>query len=115
MSTNAENWWKDFLGHLGRSIRNKPASTGTDDLSFLVKLTVNDINEVVKGFLIAAEEKERDVASKKVIQTIEVAANQASKNEVMTARMLDHQGNLTSVVYKQVYEENQKQLKLTEV
>ena len=36
LSTNAENWWKDFLGHLGRSTRNKPASTGTDDLSFLV-------------------------------------------------------------------------------
>ena len=43
---------------------NKPASTGTDDLSFLVKLAVNDVNEVVKGFLIAA---------KKVIKTIEVA------------------------------------------
>ena len=80
-----------------------------------MKLAVNDINEVVKGFLIAAEEKERDTASKKVIKTIEVAADQASKNEVMTARMLEHQGNLTSVVYKQVYEENQTQLKLTEV
>ena len=80
-----------------------------------MNLAVNDINEVVKGFLIAAEEKERDVASKKVIKTIEVAADQASKNNVMTARMLEHQGNLTSVVYKQVYEENQTQLKLTEV
>ena len=69
LSTNAENWWKDFLGHLGRSTRNKPASTGTDDLSFLVKLAVNDINEVVKRFLTAAEEKERDFASKKVIKT----------------------------------------------
>ena len=29
--------------------------------------------------------------------------------------MMEHQGNLTSVVYKQVHEENQKQLKLTEV
>ena len=58
LSTNAESWWKDFIGHLGgRSTRNKPASTGTDDLSFLVKLAVNDINEVVKGFLIAAGEK----------------------------------------------------------
>ena len=41
LSTNAENWWKDFLGHLGRSTRNKPASTGTDDLSFLVKLAIS--------------------------------------------------------------------------
>ena len=65
--------------------------------------------------LTAAEEKERDTASKKEIKTIEVAADQASKNEVMTARMLEYQGNLTAVVYKQVYEENQKQLKLTEV
>ena len=44
---------------------NKPASTGTDDLSFLVKLAINNINEVVKGFLIAAEEKERDIVYKK--------------------------------------------------
>ena len=29
--------------------------------------------------------------------------------------MMEHQGKLTSVVYKQVHEENQKQLKLTEV
>ena len=65
-----------------------------------MKLAVNDINEVVKGFLIAAEEKDRDVVSKKVIKTIEVAADQASKNEVTTARMIERQGNLTSVVYK---------------
>ena len=70
MSTNTEVWWKDFIGHLGRSTRNKPDSTGTDDLNSLVKLAVNDINEVVKGFLIAAEEKERDIAAKKVIKSI---------------------------------------------
>ena len=34
-----------------------------------MKLAVNDIDEVVKRFLIAAEEKERDFASKKVIKT----------------------------------------------
>ena len=79
-----------------------------------MKLAIDNINKVVKGFLTAAEEKERDTASKKVIKTIEVAADQASKNEVMTARMLENHGNLTAVVYKQVYEENQKQLKLTE-
>ena len=45
-------------------------TTGTDDLSFQVKFAVNDINEVVKRFLTAAEEKERDFASKKVIKTI---------------------------------------------
>ena len=65
--------------------------------------------------MIVAEEKERDIVYKKVIKTIKVTADQVSKIEVMTARMLEHQGNLTSVVYKQVYEENQKQLKLTEV
>ena len=56
-----------------------------------------------------------DAASKKVLKTVEVAADQASKNEVVTARMMEHQGHLTSAVYKQVHEENQKQLKLTEV
>ena len=35
-----------------------------------MKLAVNDIDEVVKRFLIAAEEKERDLAlKKKVIKT----------------------------------------------
>ena len=50
-----------------------------------------------------------------MLKTLEVAADQASKNEVVTARMMEHQGHLTSTVYKQVHEENQKQLKLTEV
>ena len=60
-----ENWWKEFRGQLGRVTRNKPTTTGTDNLSFQVKLAVNDIDEVVKRFLIAAEEKERDLAFKK--------------------------------------------------
>ena len=116
LTTNTEPWWKEFRGHKGKVTRNnKSTSTGTDDLSFQVKLAVNDINEVIKGFLNAAEEKERDIASKKVLKTIEVAADQASKNEVVTARMMEHQGHLTSAVYKQVHEENQKQLKLVEV
>ena len=76
-----EIWWKEFRGHKGKVTRNnKSTSTGTDDLSFQVKLAVNDINEVIKGFLNAAEEKERDIASKKVLKTIEVAADQARKN-----------------------------------
>ena len=52
-----------------RVTRNKPTTTGTDDLSFQVKFTVNDNNEVVKRFLTAAEEKERDFVSKEVIKT----------------------------------------------
>ena len=69
LSTKTENWWKEFRGQLGRVTRNKPTTTGTDNLSFQVKLAVNDIDEVVKRFLIAAEEKERDLAFKKVIKT----------------------------------------------
>ena len=65
LSTKTENWWKEFRGQLGRVTRNKPTTTGTDNLSFQVKLAVNDIDEVVKRFLIAAEEKERDLAFKK--------------------------------------------------
>ena len=79
-----------------------------------MKPVVNYINEVVKGFLIAAEGKEKDNAAKKVIKSIEVAADQASKNEVITTRMVEHQGKITAMVYRQCHEENQKQLKLTE-
>ena len=98
LSTNSESWWKDYINHAGRVNRNKSTTTGTVDLCFVVKPVVNDINEVVKGFLIAAEGKERDTAAKKIIKTVEVAAEQASKNDVITARLVDHQGKLTSTV-----------------
>ena len=115
LSTNVESWWKDFINHAGRVTRTKATATGTVDLCFVVKPVINNINEVVKGFLMAAEGKERDIATKKIIKTVEVAAEQASKNDVITARLVEHQGKLTATVYKQCYEENQKQLKLTEV
>ena len=59
-----------YLRPVNKGTPIKLTTTGTDDLSSQVKLAVNDINEVVKGFLTAAEEKERDLASKKVIKTI---------------------------------------------
>ena len=45
-----------------------PLTTGIINLCFVVKAIVNDINEVVKGFLIAVEEKERDKAAKKIVK-----------------------------------------------
>ena len=113
--TSMEAWWKDFINHTGRVTRNKSTTTGTVNLCFIVKPVVNDVNKVVKDFLIAAEGKERDNAAKKVIKTIKVAADQASKNEVITTRVVEHQGKLTAEVYKQRFEETQKQMKLTEV
>ena len=65
---------------------NKSTTTGTVNLCFIVKPVVNDVNKVVKDFLIAAEGKERDNAAKKVIKTIKVAADQASKNKVITSQ-----------------------------
>ena len=59
---------------------NKPASTGTDDLSFLAKLAINDINEVVKGFLIAAEEKEKDIVLKKSDQNHKLQPTRSAKS-----------------------------------
>ena len=56
----------------------------------MVKPVVNNINEVIKVFLIAAEEKERDNAAKRVIKTHEVAADQTSKNEVITTRIMEY-------------------------
>ena len=90
LSTNTESWWKYFINQAGRITRNKSNTTGTIDLRFVVKPVVNDINEVVKGFPIAAEDKERDTAAKKIIKTVKVAAEQASKNDVITARLIDH-------------------------
>ena len=64
-----------------------------------MKPIFNYISEVVKGPLIAAEDKERDKAAKKIIKTIEIAADAASKNEVITGKLAEQQGKLTSTVY----------------
>ena len=53
-------------------------------MRFLVKPIVNDIKEVVRGILIAAEGKEQGNAAKKIIKTIEVFADNAIKNEIIT-------------------------------
>ena len=91
------------MNHAGSITRNKSTTTGTVDLCFVVKPVVNDINEVVKGFLNAAADKEQDNAAKKIVKVVEVAADQASKNEIITTRLLDHQGKLTAKVYKQCH------------
>ena len=66
--TKTEAWWNDFISHKGRVTRSKTATTGIIDLCFVVKAIVNDINEVGKGFLIAAEDKERDQNAKKIVK-----------------------------------------------
>ena len=70
LSTNTEAWWNDFIGYRGRVTTNNTTTTGIIDLCFVVKTTVNDINEIVKGFLIAAEEKERDQPVKTLLTAI---------------------------------------------
>ena len=70
--------------------------------------------KVVKGILIAAEEIDRDKAVKKIVKTIQIAAYQASKNKIITSRIAEHQGKLTSTVYKLCHKDSQKILKLTE-
>ena len=52
------------------------------DLCFVVKPIINNINEVVKGFLIAVEEKEKDKAAKKIVKTIKVAAAKKKLSQV---------------------------------
>ena len=70
LSTNMEAWGRYIIGHKGRLTRSKNPPTGTVDLCFIVKLIVNDIKEVVKRFLMAAEDKEKDQAAKKIVKTI---------------------------------------------
>ena len=59
---------------------------------------VNDSNQVIKGTLRAAEEKERDKAAKKIIKTLENEADTASKNKVLVERLVDKQEKLFSTV-----------------
>ena len=98
ISTNTEAWWTEFIFPKGRVTRSNTTTTGTNDMCFIVKRNVNDINEVVRGFLIAAEGKERDNATEKIINVLEVVADQASKNKIIMTRLLDHQGKLTAKV-----------------
>ena len=62
LETRTESCWKNLIGHKGRTTMAK-TSSGSVDLSFIVKPIVSDINEVVKGALTAAEDKERDKAA----------------------------------------------------
>ena len=59
------------------------------DLRFVAKPMVNNTNEVIKGILRAAEDKERDNAAKKIVEILENAADAAIKNEVMLERLVD--------------------------
>ena len=81
-------------------------------LILLVKPIVCEINEFLRGGLVAAETKERDKAAKKISNVIEVAADTASKNELMNSKIITQLGHLTAQVYKNEYEICQTQLKL---
>ena len=70
LRSTTETWQKDFVGHKGRVTSTKSTTTCAVDSYLIVKSTVNDIDEVPKGTLIEAEDKERDKAAKKIVKTI---------------------------------------------
>ena len=71
-----------------------------------------EFNEFLRKGLLGAETKVRDKAAKKISNVIEVAADTASKNELMNSKIITQLGHLTAQVYKNEYENRQTQLKL---
>ena len=80
LSTNTEAGWTDFITRTGRVTRSNTTTTGTVDICFIVKPIINDINEVVRGFLIATEGKEVTMLPRKL-------SKQLKKLLIKSARM----------------------------
>ena len=112
LKSNTADWWKEMTESKGRAAKVK----GNPDLGLilLVKPIVCEINEFLKGGLLAAETKARDKAAKKITNIIEVAAETASKNELINSKIITQLGHLTAQVYHNEYEKCQAQLKLAE-
>ena len=75
------------------------------ELRSFTRSVVNEVNGAVSRVLTVCEQKERDKASKLRLQTLEITANKASKNEEIINRVLDKHGKLTSYVYKMQHEQ----------
>ena len=112
LKSNSSDWWKEMTESKGRAAKVK----GNPDLGLilLVKPIVCEINEFLRGGLVAAETKERDNAAKKIMNVIEIAADMTCKNEVVKERITSQIGHLIAQVYKNEYKICQTQLKLVE-
>ena len=112
LKSNTADWWKELTESKGRAAKVK----GNQDLGLilLVKPMVCEINDFLRGGLLAAETKARDNATKKQTKVIEVAAETASKNELINTKIITQLGHLTAQVYQNEHEKCQAQLKLAE-
>ena len=102
LKSSTADWWKDLTESKGRAAKVK----GNLDLGLilLVKPIVCEINDFLRGGLIAAETKERDNATKKLTKVIEVAAETASKNDLINSKIITQLGHVTAHAYHSEYE-----------
>ena len=96
LKSSTADWWKDLTESKGRAAKVK----GNPDLGLilLVKPIVSEINDFLRGGLIAAETKERDNATKKLTKVFEVAAETASKNDLINSKIITQLGHITANV-----------------
>ena len=98
LKTNTADWWKEMTESKGRAAKVK---VNPDlGLILLVKPIVCEINEFLRGGLVAAETKERAKATKKISNVIEVAAHTASKNVMINSKLITQLCHLTAQAYK---------------
>ena len=112
LKSNTADWWKEMTESKGRAAKVK----GNQDLGLilLVKPIVCEINEFLRGGLLAAETKARDNANKKVTKVIDITAETACKNELINTKIITQLSHLTAQVYHNEHEKSQTQLKLVE-
>ena len=110
LKTNTADWWKELTESKGRAAKVK----SNPDLGLIlrVKPIVCEINEFLRGGLLAAETKARDNANKKVTNMIEMNAEKACKNELINTKIITQLSHLTVQAYHHEYEKVQCEIKL---
>ena len=84
LATRVKTWWADIITYTPSS--KKPSTrTNPETVSFetrsLIRSIINELNGTVFRLLTVCEQKERNKASRLIIQTLDTTAKKVSKNE----------------------------------
>ena len=115
LAIKVPTWWADIiicsLSGKKHTLRSVPDSVSLE-IRALIRTMINELNGSVHRILTSCEQKERDKASKLILNTLEITAKKTSENTEVCKRLTNQVGKLASFVYRTQYERCQKQLKL---
>ena len=69
------------------------------ELSTQISCQVNEINGLISRLLVVCETKERDKASKLVMQTLEITSNKASRNQDLVNFLVQFASKFSSSIF----------------